>query len=66
MNEFTLSEIPETLPDETEQIQLDGNDVCHTEQTSSNATEPQDDQTYLTVQPERILCGVSAVRAEPN
>uniref|UniRef100_A0A8C1D5Z4 Phosphoinositide-3-kinase adaptor protein 1 n=1 Tax=Cyprinus carpio carpio TaxID=630221 RepID=A0A8C1D5Z4_CYPCA len=60
MNEFTLSEIPETLPDETEQIQLDGNDVCHTEQTSSNATEPQDDQTYLTVQPERILCGVSA------
>ncbi|XP_016390227.1 phosphoinositide 3-kinase adapter protein 1-like isoform X2 [Sinocyclocheilus rhinocerous] len=57
MNEFTLSEIPEILPDETEQIQLNGNDVCHTEQTSSNATEPQDDQTCLTVQPDRILCG---------
>lgn len=66
MNEFTLSEIPETLPDETEQIQLNGDDVCHTEQTSSNATEPQDDQTCLTVQPNRILCGVSAAHAEPK
>ncbi|XP_043110840.1 phosphoinositide 3-kinase adapter protein 1 isoform X2 [Puntigrus tetrazona] len=56
-NEFTLSDIPETLPDETEQIQLNGDDVCHAEETSPNTTEPQDDQTCLTAQPDRILCG---------
>ncbi|KAK9964544.1 hypothetical protein ABG768_005708 [Culter alburnus] len=59
MDEFTISEIPETvtLPDETEQHQMNGDDVCPFEQTCSNATEPQDDQTCLTVQPDRILCG---------
>ncbi len=66
MNDFRFSEIPETLPDETDQIQLNGDDVCHTEQTSSDATETQDEQTCLTVQPDRILCGVSAVHAEPK
>ncbi|KTF85678.1 hypothetical protein cypCar_00019829 [Cyprinus carpio] len=57
MNEFTLSEIPETLPDETEHIQVIRDDDCRTEQTSSNATGPLDDQTCLTIQPDRILCG---------
>ncbi|KAI2657780.1 Phosphoinositide 3-kinase adapter protein 1 [Labeo rohita] len=57
MNEFTLSEIPETLPDETEQTQVNGDNVCQTEQTSSNVMEPQNDQICLTVQPDRILCG---------
>ncbi|XP_052469095.1 phosphoinositide 3-kinase adapter protein 1-like isoform X1 [Carassius gibelio] len=52
-NEFTLSEIPETSPDETEQIQVIGEDVRHTEQTMG----PLDDQTCLTIQPDRILCG---------
>lgn len=69
MNEFTLSEIPETLPDETEQTQVNGDNVCHTEQTSSNVTEPQNNQICLTVQPDRILCGVSALHtkhAEPK
>ncbi|XP_067277938.1 phosphoinositide 3-kinase adapter protein 1 isoform X2 [Pseudorasbora parva] len=58
MDEFTISEIPETvtLPDETEQHQMNGDDVCPTEQTS-NANEPQDDPICLTVQPDRILCG---------
>ncbi|ROL49526.1 Phosphoinositide 3-kinase adapter protein 1 [Anabarilius grahami] len=59
MDEFTISEIPETvtLPDETEQHQMNADDVCPFEQTCSNATEHQDDQTCLTVQPDRILCG---------
>lgn len=59
MDEITISEIPETLtlPDETEHHQMNGNDLCPTEQTCSNATEPQDDQICLTVQPDRIPCG---------
>ncbi|XP_016412303.1 phosphoinositide 3-kinase adapter protein 1-like isoform X1 [Sinocyclocheilus rhinocerous] len=57
MNAFLLSEIPETLPDEMEHIQVIGDDVCHTEQTSSNTMGPLDDQTCLTIQPDRILCG---------
>ncbi|XP_051774195.1 phosphoinositide 3-kinase adapter protein 1 isoform X2 [Ctenopharyngodon idella] len=57
MDEFKISEIPETLPDEREQHQMNGDDVCSFEQTCSNATKPQDDQTCLTVQPDRILCG---------
>ncbi|XP_073690082.1 phosphoinositide 3-kinase adapter protein 1 isoform X2 [Garra rufa] len=57
INEITLSEIPETLPEESEQTQMNEDDVCHTEQTSLNVTEPQDNQTCLTVQPDRILCG---------
>ncbi|XP_059373569.1 phosphoinositide 3-kinase adapter protein 1-like isoform X4 [Carassius carassius] len=56
-NEFTLSEIPETLPDETEQTEVIGEDVRHTEQTPSNTTGPLGDQTCLTIQPDRILCG---------
>lgn len=71
MDEFTISEIPETvtLPDETEQHQMNGDDVCSFEQTCSNATDPQDDQICLTVQPDRILCGVSTwhmMHAEPK
>ncbi|XP_077093261.1 phosphoinositide 3-kinase adapter protein 1 isoform X2 [Siphateles boraxobius] len=59
MDEFTISDIPDTLtlPDETEHHQMNGNDLCPIEQTCSNATEPQDDQICLTVQPDRIPCG---------
>ncbi|KAL1263049.1 hypothetical protein QQF64_005788 [Cirrhinus molitorella] len=56
INEFTLSEFSEPLPEESEQTQVNGDDFCHTEQTSSNVTEPQD-QMCLTVQPDRIICG---------
>lgn len=61
MDEFRISEIPETitLPDETEHHQMNGDEVCPSEQTCSNPAEPQDDQNCLTVQPDRILCGVS-------
>ncbi|CAM4726972.1 unnamed protein product [Leuciscus chuanchicus] len=60
MDDFTISEIPDilTLPDENEHHQMNGNDLCPTEQTCSNvAAEPQDDQICLTVQPDRIPCG---------
>lgn len=72
MDEFTISEIPDTLtlPDETEHQQMKGNDLCPTEQTCSKvAAEPQNDQICLTVQPDRIPCGVSAwhaLHAEPK
>ncbi|XP_051945346.1 phosphoinositide 3-kinase adapter protein 1-like [Xyrauchen texanus] len=63
-DEFKLSDIPEsvTLPDELERHEVNDDDVCPThEQTYLSTPETQDDQTCLTVQPDRILCGTCII-----
>ncbi|XP_051503553.1 phosphoinositide 3-kinase adapter protein 1-like isoform X2 [Myxocyprinus asiaticus] len=57
-DEFTLSDIPGslTLPDEKEQHEVNEDDVCSTDEQTC-APETQNDETCLTVQPDRILCG---------
>ncbi|XP_052006422.1 phosphoinositide 3-kinase adapter protein 1 isoform X2 [Xyrauchen texanus] len=58
MDEFTLSDIPGSLnlSDEKEQHEVNEDDVCSTDEQTC-AYETQKDETCLTVQPDRILCG---------
>lgn len=62
IDDFTFPDIPEdlALPDETEQVNSDSDDVGPPEQSCLSASEtPHEDQACLTIQPDRILCGVS-------
>lgn len=56
LQELPLPDFPEILPlpDELNEHQFNGDEVCSFPQTSLNTS---DDQICLSVQPERILCG---------